>query len=69
MRDLIMSVFINVHKAFRVQDQDQAQVLKWIISGLFPIDCSIKLDFCIYWHGTCCFRPKMHKIKVHVGDI
>ena len=31
------------------------------------IICSRKLDVCIHWHSKCCFRPKMHKIKVHVG--
>ena len=56
----------RVHKAFQVQDQ--AQVSKWTISGLFPIICSRKLDSCIHWHGKCCLRPKMHNIKVHVGD-
>ena len=41
---------------------------KGIISGLFPIVCSRKLDVCIHRHGKCCFRPKMRKIKVQVGD-
>jgi len=50
------------------QDQDQAQISKWSISGLFPIICARKLDLCIHWHGKCCFRPKMHNIKVYVGD-
>ena len=59
----------SVHKAFsESEDQDQAQVSKWIISGPFPIICSRKLDFCIHWHGKCCLRPKMHNIKEHVGD-
>ena len=55
-------------KLFQVQDQDQDQVSKWIISGLFHILCSIKLDVCIHWHGKCCSRPKMHEIKEHDGD-
>ena len=54
-------------KLFQVQDQDRAQVSKWIISGLFSVIYSRKLNLCIHWHGKC-FRPKMHKIKVHVGD-
>ena len=58
----------RVHYAFQVQDQDQAQVSKWIISGLFPIICSRKLDLCKHWYGKCCFRSNMHKIKEHVGD-
>ena len=57
----------RVHKAFQVQDQDQAQVSKWILSGLVPIICSRKLDLCIHWHGKCCFRPKMHNIKLYVN--
>ena len=57
----------RVHKAFHVQDRDQAQVSNWIISGLLPIISSRKLDFCIHWQGKC-FRHKMHTIKVHVGD-
>ena len=36
--------------------------------GLFPIICSRKLDLCIHRHGKCCFRPKMHNIKLYVGD-
>ena len=35
----------SVHLAFQVQNQDQAKVSKWMISGLFPIICSRKLDF------------------------
>jgi len=45
--------------SFQVQEQDQTQVSKRIIYGLVPIICSRKLDFCIYCHGKCCFRPKM----------
>ena len=41
---------------------------KMKISGPFPIICLRKLDFCIHWHGKCCFRPKMHNIKVQIGD-
>ena len=41
-----------------------------IVSGLYAIICSRKVDYCMPWHGKClcCFRPKMHKIKVHVGE-
>ena len=55
-------------KLFQVQDQDRAQDSKWIIAGLFHIIGSRKHDFCIDLHGKCCFRPKMHKIEVYVGE-
>jgi len=36
----------------------------WTISNyLFK-----KTWFCLHWHGKCCFRHKMHNIKVRVGD-
>ena len=37
----------RVHKAFQVQDQDQAQVSKWIISGLFSLSVRENL-ICVY---------------------
>ena len=58
----------HVHTKNQVYDQDQAQVSKWIISGPIPIICSTKLDVCIHWYGKCCFRTKIHNIKVHVRD-
>jgi len=62
-----MASFKTLEKCSSVQDQDQTRGSKLITSGRFPIIYSRKLVLYIHWHGKCCFRPKMHKIKVRDG--
>ena len=61
----------RVHLPFSVQDQDQAQVSKRIISGLFPITCSRKLvniDMVNVVLELKCIRLKLETINYNKVD-